>query len=152
MTSIKEKLKEKVGVTFNGNVTFNGPMFDIHDNQQVTVVSELPKGEEAKKTDVSIDEDSDMPEDLATQMATKYWNRLKKAGFTDENHQLCPGVSRKQAMYIALSFAEKLDLQSKWKPFEQLWKKNNLAQEKYNMNESGIMPLRHKEIDKIFSD
>ena len=32
MTSIEEKLKEKVGVTFNGSVTFNGPMFDIHDN------------------------------------------------------------------------------------------------------------------------
>lgn len=32
--------KEKnVGVTFNGSVTFNGPMFDIHDNQQVTIVN-----------------------------------------------------------------------------------------------------------------
>lgn len=31
--------KEKIaGVTFNGSVTFNGPMFDIHDNQQVTIV------------------------------------------------------------------------------------------------------------------
>ena len=27
------------GVTFNGSVTFNGPMFDIHDNQQVTIVN-----------------------------------------------------------------------------------------------------------------
>ena len=137
------------------NVYVQGSYVDIHDNEVVNLSIDKAgavKVGENKKTDVSIDEDSDMPEDLATQMATKYWNRLKKAGFTDENRQLCPGVSRKQAMYIALSFAEKLDLQSKWKPFEQLWKKNNLAQEKYNMNESGIMPLRHKEIDKIFSD
>lgn len=137
------------------NVYVQGSYVDIHDNEVVNLSIDKAgavKVGENKKTDVSIDEDSDMPEDLATQMATKYWNRLKKAGFTDENHQLCPCVSRKQAMYIALSFAEKLDLQSKWKPFEQLWKKNNLAQEKYNMNESGIMPLRHKEIDKIFSD
>ena len=25
------------GVTFNGNVTFNGPMFDIHDNEHVHI-------------------------------------------------------------------------------------------------------------------
>ena len=37
MTSIEEKLKEKVGVTFNGSVTFNGPMFDIHDNEVVNL-------------------------------------------------------------------------------------------------------------------
>ncbi len=32
-----EKSKELQGVTFNGNVTFNGPMFDIHDNGHVHV-------------------------------------------------------------------------------------------------------------------
>ena len=37
MTSIEEKMKEKVGVTFNGSVTFNGPMFDIHDNEVVNL-------------------------------------------------------------------------------------------------------------------
>ncbi len=29
--------KEKTGVTFNGSVTFNGPMFDIHDNEHVHI-------------------------------------------------------------------------------------------------------------------
>ena len=32
---MKDKL---MGVTFLGNVTFNGPMFDIHDNHHVTVI------------------------------------------------------------------------------------------------------------------
>ena len=29
-----------MGVTFNGSVTFNGPMFDIHDNEHVTIVND----------------------------------------------------------------------------------------------------------------
>ena len=34
-----EKMKDSsmTGVTFNGNVTFNGPMFDIHDNEHVHI-------------------------------------------------------------------------------------------------------------------
>lgn len=34
-----EKIKDSsmMGVTFNGNVTFNGPMFDIHDNKHVHI-------------------------------------------------------------------------------------------------------------------
>ena len=32
--------KEMMGVTFNGTVTFNGPMFDIHDNEHVTIVND----------------------------------------------------------------------------------------------------------------
>ncbi len=34
-----ETKKEMMGVTFQGSVTFQGPMFDIHDNQHVTIVS-----------------------------------------------------------------------------------------------------------------
>lgn len=33
-----ETKKEMMGVTFQGSVTFQGPMFDIHDNQHVTIV------------------------------------------------------------------------------------------------------------------
>lgn len=32
-----KKKEESLGVTFAGSVTFNGPMFDIHDNQNVYV-------------------------------------------------------------------------------------------------------------------
>ena len=34
---MEKKASEAMGVTFNGNVTFQGPMFDIHDNQHVHV-------------------------------------------------------------------------------------------------------------------
>lgn len=32
-----EEKNKMMGVTFNGSVTFNGPMFDIHDNEHVHI-------------------------------------------------------------------------------------------------------------------
>ena len=84
--------------------------------------------------------------------ADKYWQRLIEAGFVDNNHQLLSGTSRKQAMYIAELFADKLGLKSKWKYFEELWHINNLAQEKWDLQQNGAMPSRYKEINDIFAD
>ena len=84
-------------------------------------------------------------------VADKYWQRLIESGFVDHNHQLLPDTSRKQATYIAEIFAEKLGLKSKWKYFEQLWQISNLAQEKWDMIQTGTTPSRHKEIDAIFA-
>lgn len=89
---------------------------------------------------------------LETDKAMKYWLRLEKAGFVDTNYALMPETTRKQAMYIAELFAEKLGIKSKWKTFEQLWSISNLAQEKWDMQETGSTPSRSKEIDKIFED
>ena len=46
-----EKMKDNsmTGVTFNGNVTFNGPMFDIHDNEHVHIGVEGYKNKEGVK-------------------------------------------------------------------------------------------------------
>lgn len=38
---MEKKAKEALGVTFSGQVTFNGPMFDIHDNQHVHIHSRM---------------------------------------------------------------------------------------------------------------
>ena len=94
----------------------------------------------------------DLPECLATAEAMKYWERLQKAEFVDADYQLLPEITRKQAMYIAELFAEQLGIKSKWKTFEQLWSISNLAQEKWDMQETGTTPSRSKDIDKIFSD
>lgn len=40
------KKKRAFGVTFEGNVTFHGPMFDIHDNEQVYISAEKMPHEE----------------------------------------------------------------------------------------------------------
>lgn len=85
-----------------------------------------------------------------TDEAKKYWLRLEKAGFVDAKHALMPETTRKQAMYIAELFAEKIGIKSKWKTFEQLWGISNLAQVKWDMQETGSTPSRSKEIYKIF--
>lgn len=46
-----------MGVTFNGSVTFNGPMFDIHDNENVTVVNEKKETQSEANQPQSIDEE-----------------------------------------------------------------------------------------------
>ena len=98
-------------------------------------------------------EDSSLlPDVLATGMAMKYWKRSQKAGFVDEHYQLSPTTTRKQAMYIADVFSDKLQMRSKWKPFQELWHINNLAQEKWEMQDTGKSPARSEEIDKIFED
>lgn len=94
--------------------------------------------------------DAHLPDSLATPQAMKYWRRLQACQFVDEEFRLCPEVSRKQAMYIADVFSELLNLPVKWKPFELLWNKSNLAQEKWSMQETGKPPTRADEIDELF--
>lgn len=93
-----------------------------------------------------------LPDVLATGLAMKYWSRLQQAGFVDEHYQLSPATTRKQAMYIADVFSDKLQMRSKWKPFQELWHINNLAQEKWEMQETGKSPSRSEEIDAVFRD
>jgi hypothetical protein len=107
---------------------------------------------EASTTQMESDESSLLPDVLATGIAIKYWKGLQKAGFVDERYLLSPTTSRKQAMYIADVFSDKLQMRSKWKPFQELWHINNLAQEKWEMQETGKSPARSEEMDEIFED
>ena len=104
--------------------------------------------QEGKETDLC----SLLPEVLASRTAMKYWKRLQEAGFVDERCQLKPTTTRKQAMYIADVFSDKLQLSSTWKPFQDLWSISNLAQEKWEMLETGKKTARSDEIDRIFGD
>ena len=142
MTSIEEKLKEKVGVTFNGSVTFNGQMFDIHENEQVTVVSELPKGEEAKKASQT----STIPSELDNDKARNILQRFVDAGMLDEQFQ--PLVSRAQAALIANAVSMRLNIVKKWKVFESLWKRKNIRND---YNKAYIQTTVHKHLTKINS-
>lgn len=98
------------------------------------------------------EESAYLPDVLATGVAMKYWKRLQIAGFVDSHYQLMPDTTRKQAMYIADVFSDKLQMRSKWKPFQELWHINNLAQEKWEMQETGKTPTRSEDIDAVFSD
>lgn len=131
------------GITFTGPITVNGPMFDIHDNGAVNIHM---NGSERNNANPTLDES------LASPMAMKYWKRLEEQGFVGPDGRLTADTSRRQAMYIADLFSDKLKLKTKWKPFEKLWGIKNLAQEKYQMQETGAIPRRYKDIDKAFTD
>lgn len=89
---------------------------------------------------------------LMSPEAMIYWKRLMVLGLVDENCQLMPKTSRKQAMYIVEPFAAKLGLKNLWKPFEEFWGLNNLAQEKWKFQQTGILPPIHQDIDNVFKD
>lgn len=113
---------------------------------------DLAQQERRKLLDAQADESNLLPDVLATGIAMKYWRRLQQAGFVDKHYQLVPDTTRKQAMYIADVFSDKLQMRSKWKPFQDLWHINNLAQEKWEMQETGKTPNRSEGIDKIFNE
>lgn len=89
---------------------------------------------------------------LSSVEAQKYWKRLKERGFVNDKCQLQPETTRKQAMYIAELFAEKMNMKAKWKPFQDLWGISNLAQEKWDCQQTGVLPQRYKEIETFFDD
>lgn len=91
-------------------------------------------------------------EALHTKVANKYWTRLQISGFVDDEQQLTPETTRKQAMLIAEAFAEKIGIKSKWKTFQQQWNINNLAQEKWELLEDGMIIPRQDEIVRIFTN
>lgn len=90
------------------------------------------------------------PTVLCTEEAEPYWQLLKKAGFVGDDCRLLPETSRKQAMLIAELFAEKLSVKAKWKTFQEFWDIKNLAQEKWDYQQTGISPARQQEIMDIF--
>lgn len=103
-----------------------------------------------QKAPMEAEKASVLPEVLATEKAMAYWQQLQESGFVDEDCLLMPETTRKQAMYIADVFSDKLGMRSKWKAFQDLWHINNLAQEKWEMQETGKTPARADEINEIF--
>lgn len=133
-----------------GNKVYvQGSYIDVHDNENVYLSvdkAEVKVADEVKTTTKAV------PEKLKSEEAAKYWRSLQEKDFVDADCQLLPDTTRKQAMYIAELFAERLGIKSKWKTFEQLWGISNLAQEKWDMQETGSTPPRSKDIDKIFEE
>lgn len=69
-----KKMSDALSVTFNGNVTFQGPMFDIHDNGKVVIVNgSSPSPQPSPKWEG--DNRMPLPKDLNTPRARKYFAR-----------------------------------------------------------------------------
>lgn len=140
---MKENENKKLGVTFNGSVTFNGPMFDIHDNQQVTIVNDQKKEEEEEKESIET-------ADLTTEKAVRYWRKLQKAQLVDEENQ--PLVSRTQAALIAYELSERLEIRYRWKCFEDFWHRKNIRND-YNDALNQVQSLKFQELlKKLLAD
>ena len=106
-------MKEMTGVTFNGSVTFNGPMFDIHDNDHVTIVNSEREGK------TKTEEKSETPAELQTEEARRLWDAARDAGWVDDGCQ--PLLSRSLSALLADRMATLLNIQNKWKVFESFW-------------------------------
>ena len=92
----------------------------------------------------------ELPAELLTEEAQKYWKRLREAGFiVADGYALAEGISANQAAYIAICMAEKLNITKKWKVFQDLWGVKNMAQLSKNWEESGKLPPRSGEIDRL---
>ena len=137
-------------------INVQGSYIDVHDNQNVYLSvdkAEVKMGQPcADGAENPKELKGEQAEALLTEDAEKYWQRLQKCKFVDEDRRLLAGTTRKQAMYIAEAFAERIGIRSKWKTFERFWCISNLAQEKWDLQQTGSMPSRYKEIDKIFAD
>ena len=157
----KEDLQAALEAISKGGITIAGDfVLEKHVEHEVANVEaggigvQIVNGNAPKTTSPSNDkgEPENLQDKLASDEAKKYWQRLIDYGFVDDDYQLLPETTRKQAMYIAEAFAEKMRMTSKWKPFERLWGIKNLAQEKWDFQQTGTFPTRYKEIDKIFAD
>jgi len=147
---------KKSGITVNGDLVLEKKVdYEVANVENGGIGIQINHGVQRKHVEPADAEQqttTTWETELETDEAKKYWLRLEKAGFVDANGALMPATTRKQAMYIAELFAERLGIKSKWKTFEQQWGISNLAQEKWDMQETGSTPSRSKEIDKIFED
>ena len=128
------------GVTFSGPITINGPMFDIHDNQHVTITSSTKEG----KSEAS------PSKELTSEKAQHYWTRLQQAGLVDGQNK--PLVSRPQAALIAYEMSERLEIKFKWRCFEDFWQRKNMRND-YNDALNQLQSLKFQDLlKKIFSE
>lgn len=106
--------KETPGMSFNAPVTFNAPMFDIHDNENVYINSGDKKSDRGQA--------SPAPPDcqLNTPQAHAVLSRLIDAGILDESFQPL-NLSNTEKGVLADLLATKLEIRNLWQVFGTLW-------------------------------
>ena len=70
-----------------------------------------------------------LPDVLSTEEAMAVWEKVKMAGYVDDNYQ--PQISRTQSALLADAIAERLGIREKWKVFEALWNRKNMYRDYY---------------------
>ena len=99
-----------------GNTVYvQGNYVAVHDNEVVNLSID-------KVAALQIEED--VPECLRTQEANDLWEIAKEEGWVDEDLQPT-GLSRPDAALLAARIGKVLGIEG-WKPFEQLWHRQNM--------------------------
>ena len=91
-----KKFSEALGITFMGNVTFQGPMFDIHDNQKVVIVNDKSLTPDPLRGEG--DNRSPLPKELDTPRARTYFAKAVRLGYmepTDDGKYRWIGTGKK---------------------------------------------------------
>ena len=70
------------------------------------------------------DEPPVLPECLANDKAMELWKKAIAEDWVDNNYQ--PKISRTLSALLAYHMAAKLNINNKWKVFEQLWQRNDM--------------------------
>lgn len=70
---------------------------------------------------------SELPEELATAEAMKYWERLQQEGIVDQHFQ--PLCSRSEMALLAYEMAKRLAIENMWSVFGEFWQKKYLSTE-----------------------
>ena len=90
-----------------------------------------------------------LPEALSTEEAMALWEKVKKAGYVDDNFQ--PLISRTQSALLADAMAERLGIREKWKVFEGLWNRKNMYRDYYQALGQQKTLLFHDKLKKVLS-
>ena len=100
---------QKLGAIFHGNVTFNGPMYDIHDNQNVYINDERmgknePSKQGRKDEYLFVNNDRSKNEFLTREKASEFLAYLKENGLEDT----AVNTSKKNKVNQAFAYFYKL--------------------------------------------
>lgn len=86
-------MSDALSVTFNGNVTFQGPMFDIHDNEKVVI-----NNVNDNVNDNKAGGNNALPKELDTPRARTYFAKAVRLGYmqlTEDGRYRWLGTGRK---------------------------------------------------------
>ena len=95
-----------------------------------------------KAFDSDDEQETELPDCLATKEAMLLWQSAMDKGWVDENYQ--PKLSRTLSALLAYEMAERLKIKDKWKTFEKLWHRNNMHSD-YNTALSQHQSLKFNE-------
>ena len=70
-----------------------------------------------------------LPPPLSSPEAMAIWQKVREAGYVDENYQ--PLISRTQSALLANAMATRLGIRKKWKVFETLWHRTKMYKDYY---------------------